>query len=698
MASHQFAETTIGGHAIVQQGDRHTTNVYHIGHACLVFGIDSRAPSLREISRASGTHPEHPTGTRYAYDPVRKWHIKHTIDALSGQCAAGNDDQGRCSEGRAHEGDIPRVDGQKSTPEPASDNKRRDLETLIGAVQGTKASRVDRDLLSVLLAFFPKALTFLTHPNDNSDDGKLDDGMVRLGVTAASLQNGGSSIQDLVAFFLAFLSYSLCESTSPENGHPTKHQGERALPALAAALAFGLARYLVLPQFTQRLSGWSGDCIVLEDASGATRRVPLSHCGHFTLLKAFLEVYYEGRPGQKLVQEGQFNPTLGSRRGPAIRETDWISGSGIKQGCRVVLSVYLRSQDAKCAICQSRMTVSKLGEFFCSTCGRYYRDCDTLGLATKTSTARAAQTRLCQTSRQDQEDMKSEFVTSCVKAKTNDEAALQEIANLVNIDILIVHRSSSSRAGNAGRRRWAEDEEARDLAQGRSMYYDTPYNVTEPMPSRPTTMMKPNGRPTIPKREQRQAPKSRITPAQPRINTTNPESQTHKWSLEGHRHETHNGPPPLPPPELHIQILTPFFTEHEKTWNLREILNVAATTTYFKDLVLDMIDQRIRAIERRKKTLAGKQNYKKRSRLCRHIAYCKEIRGVVEDGRALTVERKLGMFGRYTTDYQMLVGRYGDGNCIGEPDDREGRKLVRETSGSRSISSWEEWILMLSRL
>lgn len=62
------------------------------------------------------------------------------------------------------------------------------------------------------------------------------------------------------------------------------------------------------------------------------------------------------------------------------------------------------------------------------------------------------------------------------------------------------------------------------------------------------------------------------------------------------------------------------------------------------------------------------------------------------------MERKLGMFGRYTTDYQMLVGRYGDGNCIGEPDDREGRKLVRETSGSRSISSWEEWILMLSRL
>lgn len=32
--------------------------------------------------------------------------------------------------------------------------------------------------------------------------------------------------------------------------------------------------------------------------------------------------------------------------------------------------------------------------------------------------------------------------------------------------------------------------------------------------------------------------KSRITPAQPRINTTNPESQTHKWSLEGHRHES----------------------------------------------------------------------------------------------------------------------------------------------------------------
>lgn len=61
------------------------------------------------------------------------------------------------------------------------------------------------------------------------------------------------------------------------------------------------------------LSDLTGDHILFEDASRSQRRIPLSHCHHFKTLEAFLEVHYEGRPGETLVRAGQFSLTYGSR-------------------------------------------------------------------------------------------------------------------------------------------------------------------------------------------------------------------------------------------------------------------------------------------------------------------------------------------------------------------------------------------------
>lgn len=64
--------------------------------------------------------------------------------------------------------------------------------------------------------------------------------------------------------------------------------------------------------------------MILKDASLSRRRIPLSHCRHFEMLEAFLEVHYEGKPGDMLAQQGQCKLTTGSRRGPAIPKRSWL--------------------------------------------------------------------------------------------------------------------------------------------------------------------------------------------------------------------------------------------------------------------------------------------------------------------------------------------------------------------------------------
>lgn len=68
---------------------------------------------------------------------------------------------------------------------------------------------------------------------------------------------------------------------------------------------------------------------------------------------------------------------LGSRRGLAIRPSDW-STRQIKARSCVIMSVYLNTDDARCTTCESDLMVSNMGEFYCERCKRYYRDCDTL--------------------------------------------------------------------------------------------------------------------------------------------------------------------------------------------------------------------------------------------------------------------------------------------------------------------------------
>ena len=90
----------------------------------------------------------------------------------------------------------------------------------------------------------------------------------------------------------------------------------------------------------------------------------MSTCEHFTILKAFLAVHYQGTIGESYVEAGHFNLLLGSRRGFAIRNSEWSMKGRIKSGMRVVMAVYLRTPKTRCPQCRTVLVVSDGGEFF----------------------------------------------------------------------------------------------------------------------------------------------------------------------------------------------------------------------------------------------------------------------------------------------------------------------------------------------
>ena len=141
-------------------------------------------------------------------------------------------------------------------------------------------------------------------------------------------------------------------------------QEDRMLPLVTWLFGLGLVRYLYLSQILRSLSGLDGDCVILEDAFQQQRRVPMSTCEHFSILKAFLEVHYQGRPGEPLVKIGQFNMTLGSRRGMAIRPSDWATKGLIRAESNVVMYIYVKTDESKCIACLPILEVTSMGKFF----------------------------------------------------------------------------------------------------------------------------------------------------------------------------------------------------------------------------------------------------------------------------------------------------------------------------------------------
>lgn len=132
---------------------------------------------------------------------------------------------------------------------------------------------------------------------------------------------------------------------------------------LATILFLGIWRYRFSIRIPSSPSFASG--ILLEDACGRPRLVSLDVCLDFSIFKHFLEFHYRettSTVAEALIKAGQFHLMLGSRRGKVLMESNWDS-SVFKPGYRIVNSVYISRDEAKCLRCTEPMTVTPMGEF-----------------------------------------------------------------------------------------------------------------------------------------------------------------------------------------------------------------------------------------------------------------------------------------------------------------------------------------------
>ena len=368
---HQHGNSTIAGRAKVQQGDRHVTNHIHIAAAYLSLQDELDLPRL-DPSRVSAelrqTHV--PTHTQCSDVPS-------TTYGLRPGGRAGRHDESWQSGPRRKRSIL--TESEPSTKCPGSltsgVNTTHDSISSAVAVHGQSQSIFLSNLLECIrmalntvnvphlqFAGLPRTLEEPSSPPfPESNDFARSEGSKLV----PSPQQHRSTEQDLLILCIGVVTFLTGRNVSGTDlvQMIDRCQWDRLLPILTALLGFGIARYLYLGQLTSAPS--IGDYIFLEDAYGRQRNVAMAVCEDWSILKTFLAVHYRdtcGRIGETLVNGGQYNLTLGSRRGQVLHDFEW-SRARLKPGFRIVNSVYLDTEDAKCLICESRLMINMMGEF-----------------------------------------------------------------------------------------------------------------------------------------------------------------------------------------------------------------------------------------------------------------------------------------------------------------------------------------------
>ena len=376
-AHHKFGQTKIGRGASVQQGDQHIGQVVHTFNIAEAYISCQHEPTLREV----GLVP----GSKRRCDEATEHHEfqGHSLRKRRRIGRGKKDFKGKVDEKQAGE-------RQGKSALHACDR----IEELSQAFEIVNAAAInipeasqrpsllrlfqqvyDALLLSPiprLVLRTPASSLKISHPGTSTPNEK-EGALVPICQQAAPIHG--------LAIICIVLILSLsCRNVSGKDVSRViaRCQQDRLLPLLSTLLGFGIARYLYSGQIGKALTGLTGDCILFEDAFRKETPVPMSTCQDFSILKAFLEVHYRGTTGEVFAKTGRFNLMLGSRRGLVIRGSDWSSRGCIKPRQRVVMSVYLSTDTPECTKCQSELIVSANGDFFCTLCQRYFRDCDSL--------------------------------------------------------------------------------------------------------------------------------------------------------------------------------------------------------------------------------------------------------------------------------------------------------------------------------
>jgi len=172
------------------------------------------------------------------------------------------------------------------------------------------------------------------------------------------------ALAELLVLLAALTSYVVGRNVSPEHVSTFifRCRQDSLLPFITLILLVSLYRYRTVrcilpnPPLAQ---------LTLEDAYGHLRPFSVDICADFSIFKQFLEFHYRDAAstvGESLIKAGQFNLTLGSRRGPVVLPGDW-NREIFKPGCRVVNAMYINKEDTTCLRCAAFMIVTSTGEF-----------------------------------------------------------------------------------------------------------------------------------------------------------------------------------------------------------------------------------------------------------------------------------------------------------------------------------------------
>lgn len=363
LRSARWDNTIVSGSATLHQGDNYITNHLHVlpEHLALLQTKLGLQP-VRDRSARRKTRNRPPTG-HHDDETQRRWEQGvqsqkdlipwSSIPLYNAIALTSSRQETSCLPLTPTNAPLPGID----TILLGTPAERTALYNLLQKLQQCVASWATSISMKKLQAFTKLAAT-----NHESQHLASTHTEIRL-LRAQELQ---SETDHLLWICLVLITLFLGRDLSPKdvtNVAARIHQ-DRLFPFMCVLLTFVLTRWFYLCTIAGSLS--IGDQLVLEDAYGMIKSIPLAVCQDWLLLKECLKTHYretDGVAALSLVQADMFSLTLNSRQqGVAIRSEDW-SRMVIKPGARIVNSVYVDTKQATCLTCLRKMRVDKTRKF-----------------------------------------------------------------------------------------------------------------------------------------------------------------------------------------------------------------------------------------------------------------------------------------------------------------------------------------------
>lgn len=387
----QYGNAEIGGHASVHQGDAHTNtalNIYPGNTINISVQGNIEWPSVARKRLLETDHPARPLCTTKrkrlqdgAYcegrDIPNKVHprglLENALQDRSHAESSDAQDAGLREQGVHLVNQILEASGSKEKVSSSSHkhtdlHQTRAIQHLRSTLRGGAQTR--RNALLNLIdqvrqnSLFPAvAKVFANPPASIRQEAFQEATVLSSSFEVVTPTRGYGSAQDLVAVFLAMLTMLSCRQAGHGNQNVPQASSSSKVSLIAGLVTFAFARYLCLPLMLRQISEWAGGSLIIQDPFMHELRVPKAHAEHFILLEAFLRLKLSDTTAEVFIEAGQFNLTLGQRYGRALSKTDWSVKGFVGSNSRVVMSVYLKKQDATCVECQEQLIMSESGQF-----------------------------------------------------------------------------------------------------------------------------------------------------------------------------------------------------------------------------------------------------------------------------------------------------------------------------------------------